>query len=92
MTRRLGSVGRWRSYSTEAVNGIKKEENGRFEKIPVMCAQTSYEPFNLEQVLGKISYYMMVWPLYAGFRTKIHMFAFGDGGSAFSEMIRERLK
>lgn len=47
--------------------GKEGEWNLREEKVSVMCAQTSYDPFNLEQVFGKISYPMMVWPLYAGF-------------------------
>ena len=46
--------------------GERDEERGN-QKVSVMCAQTSYDPFNLEQVFGKISYPMMVWPLYAGF-------------------------
>ncbi|KAK3398114.1 hypothetical protein B0T20DRAFT_354946 [Sordaria brevicollis] len=47
----------------------EEEEKGRRhqQKVSVMCAQTSYDPLNLEQVFGKISYPMMVWPLYTGF-------------------------
>ncbi|KAJ4418664.1 hypothetical protein N0V85_001351 [Neurospora sp. IMI 360204] len=44
----------------------EEEERGRDQKVSVMCAQTSYNPFDLEQVFGKISYPMMMWPLYAG--------------------------
>ncbi|KAK3950936.1 hypothetical protein QBC32DRAFT_345289 [Pseudoneurospora amorphoporcata] len=47
----------------EEVEGKRRDHM----KVSVMCAQTSYDPFNLEQVFGKISYPMMVWPLYAGF-------------------------
>lgn len=45
----------------------EERERERDQKVSVMCAQTSYDPYNLEQVFGKISYPMMMWPLYAGF-------------------------
>lgn len=58
---------RERDEEEEEEEEKEKEKEGRHQKVSVMCAQTSYDPFNLEHLFGKISYPMMVWPLYAGF-------------------------